>query len=126
VRGRPKHDADGASAYGRVEYFLIINNDELLDLIDFDQQSIDDEELPTTSLALAVISLIPSFKRLKDCNLITYKLIGDRLGPVEVVDVENLECLVGRVSDHGGNWYVVDRTTVVGKVDFVNSVMDPN
>lgn len=111
-----------------MEYFLIIDDDELLELvgIDEDHSAIDDEEPPTKTLALAIISPIPSFKRLKDCNLITYKLIGDQLGPVEVVDVGDLTCLVGRVRDQEGMWYVVDRTTVVGRVDFVNSVMDPN
>jgi hypothetical protein len=111
-----------------VEYFLIINDDELPELIsaDEDPNIPDDAELPTTTLAFAVISPIPSFKRLKDCNLITYKLVGDRLGPMEVVDVDDLVCLVGRARDHEQNWYVVDWTTVVGNVDFMNLVMDPN
>jgi hypothetical protein len=75
-------------------------------------------------LALAIISPIPLFQRLKDCNLITYELVGGWLGPVEIVDVQDIVCLVRRVQDHVGRWYVVDRTSVVGKIDFANSVSD--
>jgi hypothetical protein len=106
-----------------VEYFLILDGDVIAELIchDDELEAINDEPL-TSTLALAVISPIPSFKRLRDSNLITYKLIGDRLGSMEVVDVEDVVCLVGRVRDQR-DWYVVDRTTVVGKVNFVDSVI---
>jgi hypothetical protein len=77
------------------------------------------------TLALAVVSPIPSFKRVKDANLITYELTGDRLGPVEVIDVRDLVCLVGRLRDHRGSWYVVDRTTVGGRIDLADSAMNP-
>jgi hypothetical protein len=115
-------------AYGWVEYFLIIDDHALPELlsIDEDQNDTDTKDLPTETLTLVVVSPIPSFKQLSDCNLITYKLIGDRLGQMEIIDVDNLVCLVRHVKDHAGNWYVVDQMTIVGKVDFVNSVMDPN
>lgn len=126
VRGRPKYDAEGTFAYGRVEYFLVLDGEVITELIGrdkpHDRYAIDGHE----ALALAVISPIPSFKRLKDCNLITYALVGDRLGPVEVVDVEDVVCLVGRVQDNTGSWFVVDRTSVVGRMDFVDSLIDPN
>jgi hypothetical protein len=105
-----------------VEYYIIINDDAIPELIGSDEHEPDDE-LITHTLALTVISPIPSFKRLKDSNLITYKLVGDQLGSVEVVDVEDVLCLVGRVRDPRGDWYVVDRTTVIGKVNIVDSVM---
>jgi hypothetical protein len=114
--------------FGRVEYFLVLDADVIAELIDLDQErdtiSEDDSLMLTETLALAVISPIPSFKRLNDCNLVTYELPRGRLGPVEIVDVEDVICLVGRVQDHASHWYIVDRTTVVGQIDFVNSLAD--
>ncbi|EUC56560.1 transposase family Tnp2 protein [Rhizoctonia solani AG-3 Rhs1AP] len=127
VPGRPKYAVDGAIAFGRVEYFLILEADFILDLLGIDQDDIDPEDEPIAeNLALAVIAPIPSFKRLKDCNLITYNLVGGRLGATELVDVTDLVCLVGRVRGLDGHWFIVDRTTAVGKLDFVNTVIDPN
>jgi hypothetical protein len=91
-----------------------------------DSDVADETGAHVQTLALAISSLIPSFKRLKDCNLATYDLVGDRLGPVEVVEVGDVVCLVGHVQDYAGHWYIVDRTSVVGRIDFVNSLMDPN
>ncbi|KAG8709714.1 hypothetical protein FRC11_005274 [Ceratobasidium sp. 423] len=128
TRGRPKHIVDGAIAFGRVEYFLILEADIVLDLLALEDTDIDvdDDNQLMETVALAVISPVPSFKRLKDCNLITYDLVGGNLGPTELVDVGELVCLVGRVRDVAGHWFIVDRTSAVGKLDFVNSVLDPD
>lgn len=112
-----------------MEYFLVFDAQVIADLIGLDDRGHDDTDedgAPAETLALAVISPIPAFKRLKDCNIVTYELVGGRLGPVEVVDVGDVVCLVGRVQDHAGNWYIVDRTSVVGKIDFADSLMNPN
>ncbi|CUA76247.1 RNA-directed RNA polymerase L [Rhizoctonia solani] len=118
--GRPKQVASGAVAFGRVEYFLILEGDFILELLGLEEGDIDadDQDQFPETIALAVISPIPSFKRLNDCNLITYNLVGGKLGTTELVDVQELDCLVGRVRDLGGRWFIVDRTTAVGKIDF--------
>ncbi|KAG8686560.1 hypothetical protein FRC11_008766, partial [Ceratobasidium sp. 423] len=127
TRGRPKHVADGAIVFGHMEYFLILNDDLVLNLLGLNDDDIDITEEPfTETLALAVISPIPSFKRLNDCNLVMYDLTGGKLAPQEVVDMWDLDCLVGWVRDLGGHWYIVDHMTVVGNLEFVNSVMDPD
>lgn len=118
---RPKRVPEGACAYGRVEYFLVVNADIIQELADHN----DTPAPPTNPVVLAVISPIPSFKCHPDCNLISYKLPNNKLANPELVDTANLECLVGRVQARDQTWYVVDRTTVVGRLDMVNSVLDP-
>ncbi|KAH7338737.1 hypothetical protein B0J17DRAFT_717186 [Rhizoctonia solani] len=104
VRGRPKNAPEGAFAFGRAEYFVILDGEVVAELIGHDEQEneVDIEEYATKTLAFAVISPIPSFKLLKDCNLVTYELVGGNLGSVEIVDVADVICLVGRVQDHTG------------------------
>lgn len=77
VPGRPKYDAEGVFAYGRVEYFLVLDAQTIADIIggaeEDNGEDIDEDDPHARTLALAVISPIPSFKRLRDCNLVTYK-----------------------------------------------------
>ncbi|KAG8759151.1 hypothetical protein FRC11_002437 [Ceratobasidium sp. 423] len=127
MQGRPKHIADGAIAFGCMEYFLILDDDLVLNLLGLNDDDIDvTEELFTETLTLTIISPIPSFKRLNDCNLVTYNLTGGKLAPQEVVNMWDLDCLVGHIRDLGGHWYIVDHMTVVGNLEFVNLVMDPD
>ncbi|KAG8756115.1 hypothetical protein FRC11_005538, partial [Ceratobasidium sp. 423] len=78
VCGRPKHIVE-ANFIVR----LIAANKE-----DSTNDGAEGSPLAKT-LAIAIISPIPAFKHLKDCNLITYELPGGWLGLVEVVDVED-------------------------------------
>ncbi|KAG8695991.1 hypothetical protein FRC11_001058, partial [Ceratobasidium sp. 423] len=102
-----KHIAEGALAFRRVEYFLILEANFIARLIaanEEDGANDGDEGSPLAkTLAVAIISPIPAFKCLKDCNLITYELPGGWLGLVEVVDIEDVMCLVGHVQDHAGH-----------------------
>lgn len=113
-----------------MEYFLVLDSEAVAELVgleeDEENNMAHEDEMSPKTLALAVISPIPAFKRLKDSNLVTYELVGGRLGPVEVVDVEDVLCLVGRVQAPAGDWYIVDRTAVVGKIDFADALADPN
>ncbi|KAG8686434.1 hypothetical protein FRC11_008958, partial [Ceratobasidium sp. 423] len=73
-----KHVVEGALAFGRVEYFLVLEANFIVRLItanEEDSANDGDEGSPLAkTLAVAVISPIPAFKCLKDCNLITYEL----------------------------------------------------
>jgi hypothetical protein len=135
VHGHPKYDPKGTFTFGHVEYFLILGGDVIKQLVglkddqdamDTDTMDMDKEHELTKTLALAIISPIPSFRWLRDCNMITYRLARSQLGPAEVVDIEDVMSLVGHMQDHTGHCYVVDRTSTVGKIDFANSLPTPS
>jgi hypothetical protein len=39
-------------------------------------------------------------------------------GPLEVVDMSTVMCIVGRVKDHRGRWGIVDRSGKSARADF--------
>ncbi|KAG8710813.1 hypothetical protein FRC11_004114 [Ceratobasidium sp. 423] len=124
TQGQPKHAADGAVAFRWVEYFLVLDDDLVLDLLGLDDDDVATQEPLTGTITLTVISLILSFKHLNDCNLITYNFPSGKFAAKEVVDIWDLACLVRCMRDLDGHWYIVNCMTVVGNLEFINSVMD--
>ncbi|KAG9124844.1 hypothetical protein FRC07_010018 [Ceratobasidium sp. 392] len=78
-------------------------------------------------LVIAVISPIPHYKRVKEGDLVEYTLTSGKLARPEIVDVRDIDCLVGRFTTGGTlqRRYVVDRTTVVGRLDMLDDTVDP-
>ncbi|CAE6484279.1 unnamed protein product [Rhizoctonia solani] len=117
---RPNQKVDEpVIGYGRVEYFLVLDADFI--------QSLYPDETPPPALflhphALALVSPIPHFYTVGH-NFIRYKLNNGKLQRPEVVDASAILKLVGRVHDRG-LWHIVDRTTIVGELDMMESVAD--
>ncbi|EUC57887.1 transposase family Tnp2 protein, partial [Rhizoctonia solani AG-3 Rhs1AP] len=90
-------------------------------------KSLYPDETPPPALflhphALALVSPIPHFYTVGH-NFIRYKLNNGKLQRPEVVDASAILKLVGRVHDRG-LWHIVDRTTIVGELDMMESVAD--
>ncbi|QRV97963.1 Transposase family Tnp2 protein [Ceratobasidium sp. AG-Ba] len=112
--------------YGRAERFIIIDTDFLQVVL-----QAADRPIPTLQpLGLALVSPIPHLKRVRDggANLIQYKLSGGRLAKPEVIDVGDIVCLVGRftVPIPQPASYIVDRETVVGRLDILEDMVTPD
>lgn len=73
-------------------------------------------------LVLAVISPVPTFKRDAESNMVRYQLNAGRHAPPEIIDVKDVDCLVGHARTPQGDWYVLDRTSVVGRVNFLETL----
>ncbi|QRV74283.1 Transposase family tnp2 [Ceratobasidium sp. AG-Ba] len=107
--------------YGRVEMFIVVDTDFLQDVCELNNVT-----PPLCPIVLSVISPIPNLKLHTDAKLIEYKLIGKDLASVEVVDASDIDCLVGRYKAPKPDraLYVVDRTTVVGRMDMLDDTVD--
>lgn len=74
---------------------------------------------------LAIISPIPRFSKVADGAFVRYKLnSNDALASPEVIDANDVLHLVGCVCDREGRWSIVDRETIVGRLDVMESVVD--
>ncbi|QRV91964.1 Transposase family Tnp2 protein [Ceratobasidium sp. AG-Ba] len=81
--------------------------------------------LRTDPLILAAISPFPTFRKINSANMVQFELTGKKLDIPEIVDVNNIDGLVGRVRTRKGDWYVVERTNVVGRMNLLDTMMDP-
>ncbi|KAG9079133.1 hypothetical protein FS749_008795 [Ceratobasidium sp. UAMH 11750] len=106
--------------YGQVQRFIVID-------IDFLQKITDDTPiLIIDPIIVSVIRPIPLFSLLRDSNVITYKLPSNKLAAPEIVGVDDIVCLVGRVEAPDGAWYITDRNSIIGRVDLVDELLDPD
>ncbi|KAG9084992.1 hypothetical protein FRC06_003777 [Ceratobasidium sp. 370] len=122
-RTRPRilGENDGqTNGYGWVEEFIIIDVEFLQELYGLADASIP----PLHPIALAAIAPIPNLRRHADSGLIEYKLTSGKLGSIEIVNVRDIECLVGRITTPTNASYIVDRTTVVGRLDMLDIIPD--
>ncbi|KAG8725154.1 hypothetical protein FRC09_007143 [Ceratobasidium sp. 395] len=88
----------------------------------------DAADVPNTRvdpLILAAVSPLPTFKHVSAANMVQFTLTGGNLATPEIVDANNIDCLVGRVRTQHGAWYVVERANVVGRMDMLDAMMDP-
>ncbi|KAG8678196.1 hypothetical protein FRC09_020035, partial [Ceratobasidium sp. 395] len=88
----------------------------------------DAADVPNTHvdpLILAAVSPLPTFKHVKAANMVQFTLTGGNLATPEIVNANSIDCLVGRVRTQHGAWYVVERANVVGRMDLLDSMMDP-
>ncbi|QRV85581.1 Transposase family tnp2 [Ceratobasidium sp. AG-Ba] len=107
-------------SYGRAEVFIVIDTD-------FIQDVCDAAGIPNTRLdplILAAVSPIPTFRKNNESNMVQFELNGINLAVPEIVDVNNIDCLVGRMQTHKGDRYIVERSNVVGRMNLLDTMMD--
>jgi hypothetical protein len=78
------------------------------------------------SLALAVVSPIPYLRLVADAGLVQYRLTAGKYAALQVIDATDVDCLVGRVTDPRGASYIVERDTVVGQMDMLDAIVNPD
>ncbi|QRW03344.1 Transposase family tnp2 [Ceratobasidium sp. AG-Ba] len=117
--GRTQRVERQTIAYGRVEQFVVIDTDFL--------QSLSGSVELLTPLIIAVISPIPRYKYVVRSDVIEYELASGKLAGPEIINVCDIDCLIGRIVACGVSerHYIVDRTTVVGRVDMLDGTVDP-
>jgi hypothetical protein len=106
-----------------VGHFIVIDTDFLQELSDKCTTPVPF----LNPIVLAAICPVLAFKRSPDCPLIQYKLLpGGKLVHPEIVDARDIGCLVGRVTTPLRTMYIVDRTTVVGRLDMLDVTLNPD
>ncbi|QRV84668.1 Transposase family tnp2 [Ceratobasidium sp. AG-Ba] len=122
-RTAPRLVEEAVEGYGRVELFLVVDTDFLQEICDAANVI-----PPVTPIVLAILSPIPHLKRHKDANIVEYKLAGRKFLTTEVIDVTDVDCLVGRYYSPRPEQasYIVDRTTVVGRIDILDDTVHPD
>ncbi|QRV80042.1 hypothetical protein RhiJN_08057 [Ceratobasidium sp. AG-Ba] len=126
-RTRPQVLRDSTDwGYGRAERFIIIDTNFLQAIL-----TAANRDVPRVQpLALALVSPIPHLKRIREygADLVQYKLSGRALGYAEVIDVNDIACLVGRftVPIPEPASYIVDRETIVGRLDLLDDLIAPD
>ncbi|KAG9077563.1 hypothetical protein FS749_010539 [Ceratobasidium sp. UAMH 11750] len=117
---RPRELDSQTLGYGRAEQFIIIDNDFLQNLA----SDLDIIVPFIEPIVLAIVSPIPTFSRTHDHNLINYRLSGGQLANPEVIDTNDIERLIGRIQASDRTWSIVDRSTVVGRIDMLESMVE--
>lgn len=109
------------TGYGRVEFFVVIDTEFL-------QELFAGENSPSPYLrphVLAIISPIPRFSKVSEGAFVRFELNANgTLASPEIIDANDVLHLIGRVCDRDGRWSIVDRETVVGRLDMMESVVD--
>ncbi|QRV80885.1 Transposase family tnp2 [Ceratobasidium sp. AG-Ba] len=123
-RTSPRELAEDTFGYGRVEQFIVIDTVFLQDVV----TRAGYLNPPLEPLVLAAISPIPSFKRDADSGMVRFDMPNKQHAPPEIVDVSAIECLVGRARASSPNrtWYIVERSTIVGNINMLDTMADPN
>ncbi|KAG8712445.1 hypothetical protein FRC09_019864 [Ceratobasidium sp. 395] len=113
------------TSYGRAELFVVVHAGFLRDLAERGNSPVP---FPFTKpVILAIMSPIPTFRSTYHDMLVEYKLTSQRrLAGYEVIDVRDIDCLVGRipVKSRYRHGYIVDRTTVVGRMDILDEALE--
>lgn len=112
VRSRSRKADGPVTSYGRAEQFIVLDTNFLQHLASF----ADVPALFLEPVILAIVSPVPKFEKLRDADLVRYKLPGNKLAKPEVIDAKDIDCLIGRVHAPDGYLYIVDRRTVVGRL----------
>ncbi|KAG8749451.1 hypothetical protein FRC11_011322 [Ceratobasidium sp. 423] len=73
---------------------------------------------------LAVISPFPQLRYHPDADLVEYRLTSGNYASPEVVDATKIDCLIGHVEDRGS--YIVEQTSVVGRMDMLDVTVNPD
>ncbi|KAG8769521.1 hypothetical protein FRC12_004906 [Ceratobasidium sp. 428] len=113
---KPRTLRQQTEGYGQVQRFVVVDTNFLQDITNNVAAPILDP------LVVAVIRPVPAWSLLRDANLITYNLSGDKLANPEIVAADDIVCLVGRVQARDGAWYIADRHTIVGQLDLVDAM----
>lgn len=103
--------------YGQAEQFIVIDTKFLQDLCELGGRIL----LITDPIVLAVVSPMQAFKRCTDIDLVQYKLQSGKLANPEIIDANDVICLIGRVKTNIKTMYIADRSTVIGRLDMLNA-----
>lgn len=110
------------TGYGRAEQFIVINTEFLQELCERGGRLIPILD----PIVLAVMSPMLAFKRCTDINLVQYKLLsGEKLVNPEIINAKDVVCLVGQVVTDIRSSYIADRNTVIGRLDMLNTTVNP-
>ncbi|KAG9079769.1 hypothetical protein FRC06_007486, partial [Ceratobasidium sp. 370] len=106
-RPRTRFANEQKVSFGRVERFVVID-------VNFIQRLSERANVPVPHpdpTILAVVSPFPALKRIAESELIEYKLTSGKLAQAEIVDVRDIDSLIGRIKTSSAS-YVIDRTTI--------------
>ncbi|EUC60687.1 hypothetical protein RSOL_359880, partial [Rhizoctonia solani AG-3 Rhs1AP] len=73
--------------------------------------------------ALAIVAPFPQLRYHQDADLVEYRLLSGNYASPEVIDAIKIDSLVGHVVDRSS--YIVERTSVVGRLDMLNITVNP-
>jgi hypothetical protein len=113
-RVRPIEVYEEILSYGRAEMFIVLEPDLIEGL----------GALNPRQYVLAIVSPFPQLRYHSNADLVEYRLTSGNYASAEVVDATSIDCLIGRVEDRGS--YVVERTSVVGRMDILDAVVNPD
>ncbi|CCO34236.1 hypothetical protein BN14_08330 [Rhizoctonia solani AG-1 IB] len=105
---------DETLSYGRAEMFVVVEADLVASL------NVPD---PRTYV-IAVISAFPFLRHHNDADLIEYRLLSGNYAGAEVVDATKIDCLIGRVTTEHRGSFVLERTSVVGRMDMLDVTVE--
>ncbi|KAG9078038.1 hypothetical protein FRC06_008559 [Ceratobasidium sp. 370] len=110
------------TSFGCVECFIVIDIGFIRHLSEITHAHI----ARTDPVIIAILSPFVALKQFAESGLIEYKLAsGGKLAPAEIADVNDIDCLIGRVRTASAS-YVVDRTTVVGRLNQLDVTVNPD
>ncbi|CUA70931.1 Elongator complex protein 1 [Rhizoctonia solani] len=114
------------TGYGRVEFFVVIDTDFLEEIYNRNRRALPGPY--TRPYILAILSPIPRFKKVSVGGFVRFELNAggnnDGLASAEIIDVNDIGCLVGRLQDQSGRWSIINRETIVGRLDVLESIVD--
>lgn len=109
-------------SFGRAEQFIVIDTAFLQDMTDIAQV----HHAHLDPLVLAIVSPIPYLRYIPESRIIQYGLRAGAYAAPEIVDASKVDCLVGRLTTPLGASYIVERDTVVGQMDMLDVVVNPD
>ncbi|EUC59533.1 hypothetical protein RSOL_317320, partial [Rhizoctonia solani AG-3 Rhs1AP] len=112
-RVRPTEVYAEVPSYGQALMFVILEPDFVKDL-----------GAPNPRrYALAIVAPFPQLRYHQDADLVEYRLSSGNYASPEVIDATKIDSLVGHVVDRSS--YIVERTSVVGRLDMLNITVNP-
>ncbi|EUC61828.1 hypothetical protein RSOL_408870, partial [Rhizoctonia solani AG-3 Rhs1AP] len=110
---RPTEVYAEVPSYGQALMFVILEPDFVKDL-----------GAPNPrQYALAIVAPFPQLRYHQDADLVEYRLSSGNYASPEVIDATKIDSLVGHVVDRSS--YIVERTSVVGRLDMLNITVNP-
>ncbi|KAF8666235.1 Transposase family tnp2 [Rhizoctonia solani] len=108
-------------SFGRAEMFIVIGP------LFFKRLAVEIGEAGRPRCHRIIVAIVLPFAKLwyhEDAKLVEYHNPSNNYRPQEVVDVTEIESLVGRVITDRKASYVIERTSVVGHVDMNDNIAD--
>ncbi|CAE6454697.1 unnamed protein product [Rhizoctonia solani] len=114
---RPTELHEEQLSYGRAEMFVVLEADFIASL------NIPDP-LP---IIVAIVSPFVQLRHIRDADLVEYRLSSGNYAGAEVVDATKIDCLIGRITTGTlrRRSFVVERTSVVGRMDMLDVTVEP-